>query len=466
MPRSSPHPRSTCCASASPRRRTPRSQACSSTPSTRTSRPSRAAATGTWSATSTPRPSGCRPPTSTALQTPSSRPAGSQPDGSSPPRSPGRSPRSTRRSTAGSACPTGARCSAGTPRTSSIASWERCRRAGGDGSAICTLVTYGCHPVTTGYDMTIYSADYPGPLRALVREVSGGAVHVLPGVGRQRRAQDRVHGRRARGRAHGTAPRARGAARARGPLVGATRGGHPARGIDGADHRLPGARAVRARPVLAVAEQRVRIAFSEVPPLDQVVAQRAGYDAALAAARAAGDVGAVRVAMVGAHWAEITEHAIRTGTLEPHADLPVNAVRIGDGVVITAPGETFTEIGMAVKERAPGAPTHLLRLHERHDRLHPDRGRVPLRRARAGARQPGGRHAGRRRSGHGRGAGPCVRCDSRSSSSPAACRGRRSAAGARPASSRPFRPTSCSHPGGSGTPGRAGDRRMESRRSR
>jgi hypothetical protein len=32
-------------------------------------------------------------------------------------------------------------------------------------------------------------------------------------------------------------------------------------------------------------------------------------------------------------------------------------VRIGEGVIVTAPGETFTEIGMAVKQRAPGRPT-------------------------------------------------------------------------------------------------------------
>ena len=32
-------------------------------------------------------------------------------------------------------------------------------------------------------------------------------------------------------------------------------------------------------------------------------------------------------------------------------------MRIGDGVIITAPGEPFTEIGMAVKQRSPGRPT-------------------------------------------------------------------------------------------------------------
>ena len=35
----------------------------------------------------------------------------------------------------------------------------------------------------------------------------------------------------------------------------------------------------------------------------------------------------------------------------------MHAVRIGDGVIVTGPGETFTEYGIAVKERSPGAPT-------------------------------------------------------------------------------------------------------------
>jgi hypothetical protein len=35
----------------------------------------------------------------------------------------------------------------------------------------------------------------------------------------------------------------------------------------------------------------------------------------------------------------------------------VHAVRIGDGVIVTGPGETFSEYGIAVKERSPGTPT-------------------------------------------------------------------------------------------------------------
>ena len=37
-----------------------------------------------------------------------------------------------------------------------------------DESAIATVVGFGCHPVTTGYDMYVYSSDFPGPLRDVV----------------------------------------------------------------------------------------------------------------------------------------------------------------------------------------------------------------------------------------------------------------------------------------------------------
>jgi neutral ceramidase len=52
-----------------------------------------------------------------------------------------------------------------------------------DESAIATIVGFGCHPVTTGYDMDVYSADFPGPMRDVVRAVSGGECIFLQGAG-------------------------------------------------------------------------------------------------------------------------------------------------------------------------------------------------------------------------------------------------------------------------------------------
>ena len=45
------------------------------------------------------------------------------------------------------------------------------------------------------------------------------------------------------------------------------------------------------------------------------------------------------------------------GTAPTFREGTVHAVRVGDGVIVSGPGEVFTEIGMAVKERSPGRPT-------------------------------------------------------------------------------------------------------------
>ena len=93
------------------------------------------------------------------------------------------------------------------------------------------------------------------------------------------------------------------------------------------------------------------------PPLEEVERQRREYDEALEEARASGDRGKVKVAYYHASWARRIEAQLRDGTAPTEVRGPVHAVRIGDGVIVTGPGETFTEYGIAVKERSPGTPT-------------------------------------------------------------------------------------------------------------
>ena len=52
-----------------------------------------------------------------------------------------------------------------------------------DESVVATAVNYGCHPVTTGYDLYDYSADFPGPLREVLRRNTGGEAAFLQGAG-------------------------------------------------------------------------------------------------------------------------------------------------------------------------------------------------------------------------------------------------------------------------------------------
>ena len=58
-----------------------------------------------------------------------------------------------------------------------------------------------------------------------------------------------------------------------------------------------------------------------------------------------------------AKWARKMLADARSGERPTSVEGAVNAVRIGDGAIVTAPGEAFTEIGMAVKERSPATPT-------------------------------------------------------------------------------------------------------------
>ncbi|HLI15629.1 MAG TPA: hypothetical protein VKV23_06215 [Acidimicrobiales bacterium] len=226
-----------------------------------------------------------------------------------------------------------------------------------DDSAIATVVAYGCHPVTTGFDMSVYSADYPGPLRELVRRITGGECvflqaaggNVLPRVAftDDEREAERMGRRLALEALHAVADR---------PSA-------PVRIVRQDDGSVTPISAYRRQeeaaeaPLLAATRRRVTFPLLPLPSLDEVAAQRQAADAELEAARASGDAGRIKVAWYHAGWARKVERALRDGTAPRATEGWVNAVRIGDGLIATGPGEIFTEIGMAVKERAPGVPT-------------------------------------------------------------------------------------------------------------
>ena len=98
---------------------------------------------------------------------------------------------------------------------------------------------------------------------------------------------------------------------------------------------------------------------SRCPSLDDVRAVSAEWEAKLADAVAAGagNGGAARIAFWHAGWARKTEQALLDGTAPTSREGRIHAIRIGDGVIVSGPGEVFSEIGMAVKERSPGRPT-------------------------------------------------------------------------------------------------------------
>jgi len=226
-----------------------------------------------------------------------------------------------------------------------------------DESVIATLVGFGCHPVTTGYDMDVYSADFPGPMRDIVRSATGGECVYFQGSGGNvlpkfafTDTEDEAH---RMGTRLGLAALEAVADRFSRPVTVLTEREGSVTPITRYRRRLEEVEA----PALAAVSETVSIPLEPLPTLDEIEGLRQEYDETLEEARASGDRGKVKLAWYQASWARRIESQLRGGTAPTEVPGPVHAVRIGDGVIVTGPGETFTEYGIAVKERSPGLPT-------------------------------------------------------------------------------------------------------------
>jgi neutral ceramidase len=228
-----------------------------------------------------------------------------------------------------------------------------------DGSAIATIVGYGAHTVTTGVNYSGYSPDYPGWLRGTVRRLTGGecvylqgaAGNVMPlfGFDDDLVAPVTTGERLGLEAAHAIADRPSWPVR----LVPA--------GFDSATplelFRL--ARVDGDAPALAAVEEEVEFPLLPLPAPDAIAAERAQSERDIADAEARGaPESELRILRFhGLNWASRTEAEIAGGTPRRSVRGAISAIRIGDAAIVTGPGEIFTEIGLAVKERSPADVT-------------------------------------------------------------------------------------------------------------
>ena len=227
-----------------------------------------------------------------------------------------------------------------------------------DGSSIATVVGFGCHTVAVGPDVLAYSADYPGPMREAVRAWTGGECVFLQGAGgnvlpRVAFASD-LEPARKMGRRLALAALAAVSDVHAWPLT-------YDRLDDGSvtPFHLYRPRAEEGDPVvLAACELDVELPLQALPALADVAAEREAVQRRIAEARARGAGGGeLNVLRYDLVWAQATEAALRDGTAAPSVHAPVHALRVGDGAIVTGPGEVFSEIGLAVRERSPAAVT-------------------------------------------------------------------------------------------------------------
>ena len=228
-----------------------------------------------------------------------------------------------------------------------------------DGSAIATIVSYGCHTVTTGVGYAGYSPDYPGPMREFVRKARGGECvflqgaggNIMPRIGFEDSGESMQHvGRRLGIEAlHAIADRPGWPARLRETGFGS-----------GTALALFRWEAVEeAAPRLEALEEAVEFPLLPLPSLEEITSLISRTEAEIEEATERGaSEGELRVLRFhGLNWARKIEAELRGGNPRTSVNGSIHAVRIGDGAIVTGPGEIFSEIGLAVKERSPAEVT-------------------------------------------------------------------------------------------------------------
>lgn len=204
------------------------------------------------------------------------------------------------------------------------------------GRALAVAVTHSCHPVTLGGSNYWISADYPGQVAALLEAVHPGAVC---------------------------------------PYFNGTCGNINSTPVGGtfADVRrlglIAGSEAVRvaeqietaADVGLAVRSVVVDAPLAELPPADELRAWLAEHEAQLDREVAGGRISPFRRENdLPSMWARDALRVLEEGAVETTRAVELQALRLGDALLVTTPGETFVEIGLAIKAASPVTNTFVL----------------------------------------------------------------------------------------------------------
>lgn len=204
-----------------------------------------------------------------------------------------------------------------------------------EGRPLATLVNFACHPVCQSSAMRLISADYPGQTRKVVEEFTGAPCLFLQGAG------GNINPRRMEADYE--------SARQQGTILGcdAVRtweriATEPASGVATASETL-------ALPAMTFSSEEQGQA--QVEALERLLAEQQARNA---------PPGSIYWTERRLERARKQLHSLRTGEPLPPIPGEVQALRLGPVVLTGAPGEIFTEIGMAVKAQSPWPDTFFL----------------------------------------------------------------------------------------------------------
>ncbi len=236
------------------------------------------------------------------------------------------------------------------------------RVTGEAGKALATVVNYACHPTTLAWQNTLLSPDYPGAMRTLVESATGVPCVFLQGASGDLGPREGFVGDPAvadrNGRQLGYAALAALEAlpppgtqfRYCGPVIsGATLGAW--------EHASLPAEELRRQERWCCRRWTVDLAYRpELRSLADTEAERAHWQAAEEAARAAGDAAKVRDcrAMVE----RTTRWLTRLRALPPGKTFPLPVVlwRIGDALWLAVEAEHYQALQREVRRHFPGTP--------------------------------------------------------------------------------------------------------------
>jgi len=213
------------------------------------------------------------------------------------------------------------------------------------------LINYTCHPVVLGPDNLLVSADYPGYTTRLIEQVKGPGVVALFTNGA---TGDINTGHSADLSALGY------------PIPGRTFERAEKLGVMLAGEVLKTLETIECAPELPVAAKRkiVALALKDLPPLEQVQRDLQEKQAALEQILTEGAAEEVVIkARVNQLYAELLLDAVTHQAKNPtpkSLNVELQAIRIGQSVLLTFPGELFVEIGLQIKKQSPFEQTYIL----------------------------------------------------------------------------------------------------------
>lgn len=229
-----------------------------------------------------------------------------------------------------------------------------------DGTAVATLVAFGCHPVVLAAEVAKAGPDFIGPLRTTVERLRGGVCMFLQGAAGNVLPLEAFHDQE-------------------GPEVpmGSRLGFEAVHALIDADPRattvekLGGYGSVtpislyrrqvsehQPEQTLEVAAATVSFPLMDPPSVPELEAERvrrqADLDTAVAGGEPASYTNTIRYHL---SWLHHTIAELAAGRAPRALDAEIWAARIGDCAIVAAPGEIFGEIGFAVRSASPADVT-------------------------------------------------------------------------------------------------------------